>query len=230
MATVLDIIKRAHRISGIYALGETPSPEESADALYALNSMLGSWANESLLIYADQLDSITLIPGVSTYTIGPSGGTITVRPMSISNSSYIRASGIDYPLAIISLDQYNNISSKSEQSEIPEYLWYQDTFPNSTVTLYPVPSVANVLNLWSKKQITGFSTLTEEVSLPPGYQEALEYNLADALAIETESQLTPAASKKAVMLKKMLKRTNLTVPTMALPYPLSYISSNIISG
>lgn len=230
MATVLDMIKRAHRISGIYALGETPSPDESADALYALNSMLGSWANESLLIYAEQLDTITLIPGVSTYTVGPSGGTVTVRPMSISNSSYIRYGDVDYPLAIISIDQYNWISSKGQTAEVPEYLWYWDTFPNSTITLYPVPSVANTLKLWSKKQLTGFTSLTDVVSLPPGYQEALEFNLAEALAIETESQLTPAAAKKAVMLKKMLKRTNLVVPTMSLPYPLDYANSDIIAG
>jgi hypothetical protein len=50
VATVRDRIKRAMRLIGAAATGETPSADELADGLTALNAMLSSWSLESLLV------------------------------------------------------------------------------------------------------------------------------------------------------------------------------------
>jgi hypothetical protein len=44
MATALDIITRALRKIKVLASGESPSSEESADCLDALNDMLSAWS------------------------------------------------------------------------------------------------------------------------------------------------------------------------------------------
>ena len=103
MTTALDVIKRSMRLLGVYAIGEEPSSSETTDALSVLNSMMGSWANDSLAIYAKTLDSITLSYNVASYTVGPSGSTITTRPTEVSSASYIDYQNVSYPLSIACL-------------------------------------------------------------------------------------------------------------------------------
>lgn len=208
MATALDMIKRAYRLIGVYSIGETPSSEEANDALTALNAMLDEWANEKLMIYAASLDSITLTPGTAVYTIGPSGGLIAPRPESIDPSSYVEWNGVSYPLALVTLAQYNDIALKTLNSSLPQVLWFNPTYPNATVTLYPVPNLAMTLRLWSWKPLTTFSSLTDVLTLPPGYENAIVHNLAEALAPENEVPVPQSVHMKAVMSKKKLKRTN----------------------
>lgn len=43
MATALDVIKRSMRLIGALAEGEQPTAEQAADALVALQAMLGEW-------------------------------------------------------------------------------------------------------------------------------------------------------------------------------------------
>jgi hypothetical protein len=83
-----------------------------------------------------------------------------------------------------------------------------------TVTLWPVPNQAMTLYLWSDKLISSFPTLTGTVSLPPGYEEALAYILAETIAPEYEVQVPVAVSKGAARGRRVLKRTNYQVPTL----------------
>lgn len=110
--TVIDIIKRAYRLIGVYSIGEAPTSDESSDGLEALNAMLDGWATEPLLTHVKTLDSITLIPNTSVYTIGASGTTIATRPLEIDDSSYLEWLGVSYPLAVATMDEYNAIVSK----------------------------------------------------------------------------------------------------------------------
>jgi hypothetical protein len=222
MATALDLIKRAHRLIGVYSIGEAPSADECSTSLEALNAMLDSWANESLMIYAATLDSITLTPGQGLYTVGPTGSTVTVRPISVDESSYIEWNGISYPLDVVTLQEYNAICLKSLQTTMPYVLWYQPAMPDGQVTLYPAPSASMTLKLWSWKAL-GSVGLTDTFTLPPGYKKAIAYNLAAEIAPEYEVGISPAVAKGAVMSKKLLKRTNLQVPTLG-------FDSSVIGG
>lgn len=213
MTTALDLIKRAHRLIGVYSIGETPSADECADSLMAMNSMLDGWANESLLIYAATLDSITLTPNVGTYTIGPTGTTVSARPVSIDESSYLEWNGVSYPLDIVTLQEYNGIRLKSLQTTLPSVLWYQPSMPDGQVTLHPIPTVPMTLQLWSWKPLSTYG-LTDTFTLPQGYERAIAYNLAVELAPENEVPIPAAVGKAAVMSKKLLKRTNLQVPQL----------------
>lgn len=214
MATALDLIKRAYRLIGVYSIGETPSADETADGLTALNAMLASWSNEKLMTYAATLDSITLTPNVASYTIGPSGTTVSARPISIDESSYLEWLGVSYPLALATLDQYNAIKQKSLASTLPSVLWYKPDFPNGTITLYPIPTLAMTLKLWSWKQITSFTNATDTVLLPPGYEDAIAFNLAVMLAPENEVPVPQVVGQRATMSKKLLKRTNFEPPQL----------------
>ena len=230
--TALDMIKRAYRLIGVYSLGETPSADETVDGLAAMNAMLDSWANEKLMVYAPSLDVITLVPSQSAYTIGPTGGTVSPRPQSIDDATYLVYAGVSYPIEVITLAQYNSIALKGLTTDIPQALWYRPDYPNGTITLYPVPTVAMTLNLWSWKWLAGFSSATTQITLPPGYEDAIVYNLAEALAPENEVQPPATVVRKAMLLKKQIKRTNFKPLVMGFRAEVSESNNrfNIYSG
>lgn len=216
MATALDLIKRSMRMLGVYSIGEDPSPDESQDCLAALQSLMGSMANSPQLIYAKTLDTIALAATVASITVGPTGGTVTTRPVEVLGESYVVLSGVSYPLSVLTLQQYNDVTVKASQG-IPAGIWPQMDMPNITLTFWPVPSQAMTLNLWSNKQVTTFPTLTTVVTLPPGYEEMLVYLLAEAMAPEFTVPVPAAVAMGAARARRVLKRTNLQVPTLALP-------------
>lgn len=217
MASALDIIKRSMRLLGVYSIGEAPSAEESADSLSALNAMLESWANENLFVYTKTLNQIALSANVGSYTVGPSGSTITGRPLEVSDASTITFQGVDYPLSIATLNDYNSIPVKTTAG-IPAVLYVVPNMPNVTVQLWPVPSAAMTLNLRSNKVLQSFVSLTDVVNMPPGYERALAYSLAQEMAPEFSVQVSADVTKKAMQSRKVIKRTNTEVPRMSMPY------------
>lgn len=231
MTTALDIIKRAMRLNGTYASGETVSADESADGLTALNSMVESMANEGLLIYTQTLNAITLSSGTAAYTVGPSGGTVTARPVKVLESSYIVYGGISYPLEILTINDYNDIPQKTGNGSVPSYLYVLPSMPDITVTAYPTPGATMTLNLWSNKVLQSFTSLTDVVSLPPGYDRMLAYNLAVELAPEYKINANPSVLSIAVHSRRVLKRTNTKPPLLRLPATLAgSVRSDIRAG
>lgn len=217
MATAIGLITRALRIIKVYGTGETITDAEATDGLAALNAMLEDWANETLMIYAATLDSIVLTPGLASYTVGPTGSTVTGRPVSIDPGTYIEIGGISYPLEVITLGQYNSIALKTLNTSIPQYIMYRGTFPDASVTLYPVPSSAATLKLWTWKPLSTFAALWTPITFPPGYTNAIVYNLAEYLAPEFGADIHISVHAKAATLKKKLKRTNFTPMFLEIP-------------
>jgi hypothetical protein len=78
------------------------------------------------------------------------------------------------------------------------------------LTVYPVPTIAMTLNLWSWKPLSSFAAVTDVVSLPPGYEKAIAYNLAIELAPENEVPVPATVERGAITSKKLIKRTNFT--------------------
>ena len=74
--------------------------------------------------------------------------------------------------------------------------------------MYPVPSTASIINLYSRKALTQFSSLTDSISLPVGYVRALKYSLAVELAPEYQVSAGADVIQLAIAAKAGLKRTN----------------------
>ncbi len=161
--------------SGVLTGGETPTAEEINDGLASLNRMTASWSNDSLMIYARTFENFPLSSGVGDYTIGIGATFNTVRPMHIIDA-FVRQDTLDYWLSIIPDEQYDAIAYKDIDS-IPQVLNYTAQFPQATIRIYPKPQNSYTLYLRSEKQLTTF-TLDDEVSLPPGWEDALIYSLA----------------------------------------------------
>lgn len=217
MTTALDLLSRSQRLLGVYAIGESPSAEESQDSLSVLNAVLAETSNGAM-VFAKTLDTIALSANVASITVGPSGTTITPRPVNVLPDSYIDISGTSYSLDLYDLQNYTSIDNKGDAG-IPRGIFVLPNMPNITVTLWPIPSQAMTLNLWSDKLVASFPTLTTVMSLPPGYENALANMLAVELAPEYEVQPPPAVVAAAARGRRVLKRMNIQIPKLTLDVP-----------
>lgn len=207
MATAIQIITRALRSLQVLGTDESPSADQASDSFDSLNDLLASWSTDQTMFYQIVLQNFPLISGQKDYTIGPSGNFNTTRPMSIQNA-YVNWSGIDYSLGIVTMEQYDQISLKTTQTQIPYVLQLDTGFPLSTIKLWPVPNDPTAtLFIESRQPFTSFATLTTDVNMPPGYERALRYNLALELMPEYGVN-NPKIDKLASNAKMWLKRVN----------------------
>lgn len=210
MATVKDSITRALKMIGAIATSETPSADEIADGLSIFNAMIGQWSTQNLLIYAKARESFALTSGQQTYTMGPAGDFNTTRPQKIEDAGLeIQTTPVnEFHMEILNQDQFANIQIKSTQSSIPMFLYPEFTYPLAKINLWPVPSAANNLILYSWKPLTTFTDATSTLDLPPGYDEAVHYNLAKRFAPEYGKMLDPNILEMAAESIANLKRMN----------------------
>lgn len=214
MTTARDIVYGAGRLIGVTRKGENLDADEAADGLESLNAMLGSWANDGLAVHSQTWENFTLTPGTATYTIGSSGTFNTTRPIQILHG-YIREGTTDYPLKIVSEREFNWISDKSTTSNIPRYLNYDPQFTLGKIRLWETPSAANGLYINSEKQVTSFATLATSFSLPPGWEQAVKYNLAVKMAPEYAAEVSPIVMMEAAKSLGLLKSTRARQTDMA---------------
>lgn len=209
MATVQTRINRALRLIGQIEAGEDPSADETADALVALNAMLDSWRNDRLLCFAYQTETLTLAASDSSYTIGTGGDLSTTRPVEIVQA-YITSSDQDYPLRPMNEAEYAAIFDKTQEADWPDRYLFRPSIASSLATLivYPVPNATRTLKLTTRVVVSAFSAATDSVTLPPGWEAAIDANLAIELAPEYGTSASPEVRRMAAQSLAGIKLTN----------------------
>mgnify|MGYP003552832443 FL=1 len=176
MTTALQIIERGYRTAGVLAAGETASADMAQDGLVYLNDVLNGLSNESLAIYTDVQDVLPLTGAVS-YTYGEGGDIDSARPVTIISAFFRAVDGIDYPVQIVTLDQYNSIYDKTISTGIPVCMYVDTQYPLDVISLWPLASSGS-LYINANKPLLNLSTYTTVLSLPVGYERLLRYCFA----------------------------------------------------
>lgn len=232
MTTASELINGSLRLLGVLAEGEAPSAEASQDALAAMNAMLDSWNTERLSVYSTNDDTFTWPASERTRTIGPTGDFVADRPIQILDSTYFIINNLSFSLKFVNEDQYNSIALKTVTSTFPNVLWVNDTYPDMTMTVYPVPNSDAEWHVISVTPLSQVASLGDDILLPPGYVRAFRYNLACELAPEWGVEPSPQVKRIAMVSKRNLKRINNPNDLMAMPWALISTTSrfNIYSG
>jgi len=183
MTTALQLVTSALRKIGAVAAGEAPDAIEQSDALAALNQLIESWNLQGLTLYRLENAAYTLVPSQQVYTIGSGSDFDGARPITL-NCAFVTRGGIDYPLAPLTQAQWNEILQKSQESQLPEAVYYEPTFPDGTLRFWPVPLEALTVTLASNMQLGAVADINDDLAFPPGYERALVYALAVDLAPE----------------------------------------------
>ena len=218
MATPSSMIIRGLQMLGDKAIGGTLTSGEQTTYLEVLNAMLESWSVDSLMCFQEIQENFALTSGIGTYTIGAGGAFNTTRPIKIVSVFIRDTANVDYPLEVINDDAWNNIRLKTVAGTYPSYLYYNkaNISGRGTINLYPLPTSGLTLYISTLRQLLAFATIGETVSLPPGYQRAIESNFA----IEV-SPGYKAASNELIKIAKdskaAIKQVNAPSPILRMP-------------
>ena len=180
MTTAYDVVRGALRLIGVVTPIEPPSAEEAADGLSAMNQMLASWAASR---YTSRICPTNIVrPDVRCceLPIGSGGAINTTRPTTIYQA-HITQGGIDYPLRVVALGEYEAIPDKSTTGSIPEVMAIRPGYPLSTLHLYPAPGSGCTL-VMDKVAPPSDLALYDTMPYPPEFIRAIRYNLAIELA------------------------------------------------
>jgi len=188
----LDLITSALHLINVLPSGETATAAEANDALFVLQDMIDGWQAERLMIFTIPRLVFSLKAGQQTYNYGlnpPNPWDFnSPRPAKIERMGIIwlgnAAQPLELPLQYLTVAQWQEIPVKNIQSSLPQYVWDDDGFPFRGLNFWPIPNVGDNVAIYPWMALNSPVTLTSLVSYPPGYQQALRYNLAVMLAAE----------------------------------------------
>ena len=216
--TAQDLIRDALIMTGALAQGESAGPGDVQDAFRRLNRMVSGWKNQRLTCFVTEENVYPLVGSQQEYTIGPGGDFDQFRPQFLSYCGLILTNvtpNVEVKVPIVTVKDWSYQSVKGLSSTLPTRVYYYTQFPSSgadaglgKLIFWPKLTQANSIRLYCPKPITEFATLTTDYSLPPGYEDALEYNLAVRLIQagmglrEHLSDLVPMARESLAIMKR----------------------------
>jgi hypothetical protein len=134
-----------------------------------------------------------------------------VRIATSQSGSPVLNGGIDYPVAVINLENYNSIGLKTLNGPWPKALYFNPNSDSGNLFLWPNPSQGE-MHMFAKTIFAGYQNLSENILLPQGYTNALRWCLAERL-LPMYGKSNPAIlgmiATFAAQAKATLKRTNM---------------------
>jgi hypothetical protein len=224
--TAGDLVTFCLRASGLNGVGQTPSSEDANTGLQLLNSMLATWQRRRWLVWS-LVDTALMSTGAASYSVGissPASNFAIARPDRIE-AAYARllpgsgALSVDYPLGLIpSAQDYAAITMKG-LTTFPGAVYYEPAFPVGLLHFWPIsPAGQFELHILTKATLPQLTHLTDLVSVPPEYMEALIWSLCVRLAMAYG--LDPKPSHVGAMRAAMstIRIANAAPRALALPH------------
>jgi hypothetical protein len=172
-----DIIKSALRKLGVLAQGDTPTTAQVTEGATALNMMVQSWQARGLHLWTVTAATQILTHEAATYTY-------TDTTVLAVQNPFIRRSSYDYPVDIITQEEYDAISYKTQKG-LPNRVLFKRSMSNYTLTLYYTPdNSTDVLHYEKITKLQDFDASTDNPDFPTEWSDALSYGLAYRLAPE----------------------------------------------
>jgi hypothetical protein len=183
--TLGDLLQSSLEKIGVYGVGQPINAADAARGLSVFNRMMDNWSTQNLACFANAVQSAVLTPGKYQYTIGLSGGAdiALTRPLEILDgygSAFVTdVNGFRYEVNVVQQDKWNQIATVgSVNAQIPDTLFYDPQFPLGVINLYGTPLLGYTLSWMSRLKLAEAANLSTTISLPEGYEAAIENNLA----------------------------------------------------
>ena len=199
--------------SGAIALGQTLSGTgiTAGTTIVGFNSGAGGNVNE-LGTYTVNISQNVASTTINSYYQRPlSINSAFVRINTNSNGQPIVNGGLDYPVAILNVEDYEMIGLKTLSGPWPKALYYQPAELLGNIFVWPNPSQGE-MHLFADTLFTRYTTINDIIVLPQGFSMALRWCLAERLmpmygkASQTQIAMINAYAAQS---KSTIKRTNM---------------------
>ena len=147
-----------------------------------------------------------------------------VRINTYSNGQPITNGGLDYPVSVLNIEQYEMIGLKTLNGPWPKAVYYEPTETLGNIYVWPNPSQGE-MHIFVDQIFQQFTSINDTVNLPQGYTMALRWCLAERL-MPMYGKASPTQismiMKYAAQGKSTVKRTNMRPPIVS-SYPDSLL-------
>ena len=143
-----------------------------------------------------------------------------VRVNTTSNGQPITGGGLDYPMSVLALQDYEMIGLKTLNGPWPKAVYFNPGSDSGNLFIWPSPSQGE-MHLFANTLFSRYESMYEDLFLPQGYSMALRWCLAERLmpmygkASPTQITMIQTFAGQA---KATLKRTNMS-PLQTARYP-----------
>ena len=204
------IINAAFTDCGVKGVGDTLDQVFLTDGLRRLNNLLSLWRTQRLTAAFISREVFSVVANQATYTIGPGADWDTTRPVAITGAGLLlhgSSPAVEIPRAILTDDGYAAIRVKDLTNPLWTAVYFNPTYTDdaATIWLWPTPTTAdNDAVIYRSDILTAFASLSDSKDVPPGYEDALEWNLAERL-------LAPYSVSDPTILALVTKTANQTL-------------------
>jgi len=232
MGTIRNLITGSLRSLNVVSTNEDPSADDVQVCLDSLNSLLASLDNDLLNIYTFTPHRYLFVPGQQDYTLGPAlndglptnADWVTERPMRIEQAKVllwpivspgvidIGPGTVTTPLTSLSMYEWTQIGLRTMPNNWPTVFYDNGNYPLRTISVWPIPTQQQAIELWLWEPLNSYSSLDEELNLPPGYERYLRLKLAIEVSAIFGKEPSQTLLATAVIAEDAVKRLNQQLP------------------
>ncbi len=200
-------------LSGAIAQGQTLSGAGIVAGTKIVQFLTGAGGNvnEQGTYLLNNYQTVTSTTITAYYQKPLSINSAFVRINTTSNGQPILNGGLDYPVSVLSLQEYELIGLKTLNGPWPKALYFNPGEESGNLFVWPNPSQGE-MHLFADTLFSRYESLASEVVLPQGYSMAVRWCLAERL-MPMYGKASPTQigmiTKFAAQGKATLKRTNM---------------------
>lgn len=210
----LEVLNQIYRKAGVLkAAGRGLSGSEQDEGLHIVNSLLDGLKIERLFFYQILRTLFDAAIGQRDYLVGSlvDGANWEIeRPEHILRAGYLipgASAESEIQMRVLKdYTEYQTIINKAVPSSMSWIMYYRASLPVGTATLWPVPSAAFQVAIYTPGTVDEFTDVMQDISFPKGYREFLEY--AGAVAVHDnypDAKMLPSVEARAIMYKSRVK-------------------------
>jgi len=205
--TPISIIQDAYFDAGLLQEGESLNSEQITSGMRKLTDLVNLWQTQGVKLWLNVDTPITLVAGQGTYTLGPVGSVVMVKPPRILDAWYADVNGIRRPLVVMSWNDYVRLSQITQVGAINSYFVdKQQTQLSVFFWLVPDATAATgTAHLLTQVQVTNFVNLTETMNFPIEWRIALRWGLADEICTGQPQAIMDRCQQRAAAYRTTLE-------------------------
>lgn len=214
--------------SGAVAQGQTLSGTGIAQGTKIVRSLTGAGGNVNEQgTYEVNIPQTVASTTITAYYQKPlSIDSAFVRINTTSNNQPILNGGLDYPVSVLSLQEYELIGLKTLNGPWPKAIYFNPNENSGNLFVWPNPSQGE-MHLFANTIFSRYDTMYSDIVMPQGYMMAFRWCLAERLmpmygkSSPTQIQMINGFAAQA---KATLKRTNMA------PLQVSQFPDALLTG
>lgn len=205
--TPISVIQDAYQDAGLIAEGDSINSEQVVTGLRKLTDLVNLWQTQGIKLWLNVDTTITLVAGTATYTLGPAGSVVMVKPPRVLDAYYRDANGLRRPLVPMAWADYIRLSQITQTGAINSY-FVDKQATQLSVFFWLVPDATAALgavHLLLQTQVTNPISVTETMNFPVEWRIALRWGLADEICTGQPQAIMDRCQQRALAYRTALE-------------------------